>query len=254
VEIAGDLDVACDIVAGCDGFRGVSRSAIPRDREQTFEKRYPYDWLAVLAEASPAPDQIVYALHDDGFAGWMPRTPEISRFYLQCPPGDAVSDWPDERIWKELRHRLDGTGGGGAGLVPGEVLERGVLTMRSAVTVPMQFGRLFLAGDAAHVITPSGAKGMNLAVADALVLAEALAAHFAGGDRGLGGLLQGYTAARLPDVWAAQEFSDWPLHLVHGPPPGEADSGYQQQLRLARLDQLERSPAFAANFARRYVG
>lgn len=243
------VELACDVVAGCDGFRGVSRLAIPAGRAQTFEKRYPFDWLAVLAEASPAPEQVVYALHPDGFAGQMPRTSEISRFYLQCAPDEALSNWPDERILKELRHRLDTDDG--PELVAGRVLEKGRLTMRSAVTVPMQFGSLFLAGDAAHVLTPSGAKGMNLAIADAAFLAEALIAHFARADDEL---LQRYTATRLADVWHSQEFSDWLLQLIHGPAPGSADEAYQQQLRLARLDQLEASSLYAENFARRYVG
>jgi len=243
------VELACDMVAGCDGYRGVSRPAIPTDQVRHFEKRYPFDWLAVLAEASPAPDQVVYALHPDGFAGHMPRTSQISRFYLQCAPGDSTSDWPDDRIWKELGHRLATPDH--SDLVPGRVLEKGVLTMRSAVAQPMQFGRMFLAGDAAHVLTPSGAKGMNLAIADAAVLATAMITHFDGtGDE----LLQGYTKARLPDVWRAQEFSDWLLKLVHAPPPGGADNAYQEQLRLARLDQLEESPTFAETFARRYVG
>jgi p-hydroxybenzoate 3-monooxygenase len=243
------IEVACDVVAGCDGFRGVSRLAIPPGSARTFEKRYHFDWLAVLAEAAPATDQVVYASHIDGFAGQMPRTPEISRFYLQCAAGETTSDWPDERIWKELQHRL--ATDDAPELATGRVLEKGILTMRSAVTTPMQFARLFLAGDAAHVLTPSGAKGMNLAIADAAVLAEALITHFAGEDDGL---LDGYTAARLPDVWQAQEFSDWLLQLIHGPPADSEDRAYQEQLRLARLDQLERSPAFAESFAYRYVG
>lgn len=243
------LTLSCAAVVGCDGFRGVSRLAIPAGRAQMYEKRYPFDWLAVLAEAAPATDQVVYSLHPDGFAGQMPRTPQISRFYLQCGAGEAGTDWPDERIWKELRHRLAAEGC--LELVPGRILEKGTLTMRSAVTVPMQFGMMFLAGDAAHVLTPSGAKGMNLAIADAAILGEGLIAHFSDGDEAL---LRGYTAARLPDVWRAQEFSDWLLQLIHGPVPGSEDEAYQGQLRRARLEQLEHSRLFAENFARRYVG
>lgn len=241
-------ELKCDVVVGCDGFRGVSRLAIPPGAAQTYHKRYHFDWLAVLAETASGTDRVVYALHPDGFAGHMPRTPEISRFYLQCAPGEAASDWPDERIWKELGHRLAAEGCGD--VVPGRVLEKGTLTMRSAVTMPMQFGRMFLAGDAAHVLTPSGAKGMNLAIADSAVLAEALIAHFRDDEA----LLQAYSATRSPDVWRAQEFSDWLLQLIHGPVPGSEDEAYQHQLRLARLEQLEHRPVFAENFARRYVG
>jgi p-hydroxybenzoate 3-monooxygenase len=242
-------ELKCDVVVGCDGFRGVSRLGIPPGEAKTYQKRYHFDWLAVLGETTSATEQVVYASHPDGFAGHMPRTPEISRFYLQCAPGEGTSEWPDERIWKELGHRL--AADGFAGLAPGRLLEKGTLTMRSAVTMPMQFGRLFLAGDAAHVLTPSGAKGMNLAISDSGVLAEALIAHFRGeGDA----LLQAYTAARSPDVWRAQEFSDWLLQLIHGPVPGSEDEAYQHQLRLARLDQLEHCPVFGENFARRYVG
>ena len=239
--------ITCDFVAGCDGHRGVSRQAVPPQALRTFAKRYPFDWVAVLGEARPAPDQVVYALHENGFAGQMPRTADISRFYLQCPADDSIEHWPDERIWKELRHRL--AADGVEELSTGRILEKGILSMRSAVTEPMQFGRLYLAGDSAHVLTPSGAKGMNLAVADAAALAEAIVAHY---RDGIQELLAGYTSTRLVDVWQAQEFSDWLVQLLHG--PADPDDGFQQQLRLARLSQLEQSSAAAASFARRYVG
>jgi p-hydroxybenzoate 3-monooxygenase len=239
--------ITCDFVAGCDGHRGVSRQAVPEEALRTFTKRYPFDWLAVLGEARPAPEQVVYALHENGFAGQMPRTADVSRFYLQCPAGDSVEQWPDERIWKELGHRLEADGV--AALTTGRILEKGILSMRSAVTEPMQFGRLFLAGDAAHVLTPSGAKGMNLAIADAAALAEAIIAHY---RDGVDDLLAGYSSTRLPDVWQAQEFSDWLVQLLHGPEdPGD---GFQQRLREARLAQLEQSSVAATAFAHRYVG
>lgn len=243
------LEVCCDFVAGCDGARGVSLHAIPGGRAQTFDKRYPFDWLTVLAEASPAPEHVVYAMHANGFAGQMPRTPEISRFYLQCADGDTPSSWADERIWSELRRRLGTINT--AELIPGRILEKGVLVMRSAVTEPMQFGRLYLAGDAAHVLTPCGAKGMNLAVADAACLAESFIAHF---QNDTNDLLDSYSARRLPDVWQAQEFSDSLLNLIHDPQPTDTALPYQRQLRLARLDQMQRSETFAATFAHRYVG
>lgn len=242
------LEITCDVVVGCDGYHGVSRAAIPPEAVREVTKRYPFDWLAVLGEASPAPGHVVYAMHDDGFAGHMPRTPEVSRFYLQCAPGDRAEDWPDARIWKELRHRL--AADGVDALRPGRILEKGTLSMRSAVTEPMRFGRLFLAGDAAHLLTPSGAKGMNLAIADAGALAEALIAHYrCGNDE----LLDSYSSTRLAEVWQAQEFSDWLLHVLHRPNAGP-DHAFQQKLRLARLDQLECSTAVAATFAQRYVG
>ncbi|MDX6676085.1 MAG: p-hydroxybenzoate 3-monooxygenase [Solirubrobacteraceae bacterium] len=243
------VEIVCDVLAGCDGFHGVARRAIAAAHARTIERRYPFDWLAVLAEVASPVDQVVYAMHRDGFAGQMPRTPQLSRFYLECAPGEMAADWPDERIWMQLRNRL-GTGGRSAPPV-GRVLEKGTLTMRSAVSEPMQFGRLYLAGDAAHALTPSGAKGMNLAIADAAVLAEAVIAHVQQrGDE----LLRGYSAARLPDVWRAQEFSDWLLTLLHGPDRVGTDHDHEQGLRAARLDQLEHDTAFATAFARRYAG
>jgi p-hydroxybenzoate 3-monooxygenase len=187
-------------------------------------------------------------MHADGFAAHIPRTPHVSRFYLQCAAGDAASSWPAERIWPQLRRRLSLHGVGD--LVAGRILERGVLVMRSSVTAPMQFGRLVLAGDAAHVLTPCGAKGLNLAIADADDLARSLVARLRDGD---GELLEGYGARRLPDVWQSQEFSDWLLHLLHGP-PGATAVEYEHQLRAARLEQLQQPGAFAQAFASRYVG
>ncbi|MDP2710089.1 MAG: 4-hydroxybenzoate 3-monooxygenase [Solirubrobacteraceae bacterium] len=249
---AGDgslVELACDVVAGCDGARGAARLAIPENRRQTYDQRYPFNWLTVLAEASPAPEQVVYAMHPDGFAGQMPRTPDVSRFYLQCGSDDALADWPDARIRTQLRRRLAGPDG--AELGAGRILEKGMLAMRSAVTEPMQFGRLYLAGDAAHVLTPCGAKGMNLAIADAAVLAEACIARFRDGSDAL---LHAYSEVRLPDVWQSQEFSDWLLALIHGPRPDAGALTYEQRLRRARLAQIERSGSFATTFARRYVG
>lgn len=240
------LQIECDLVAGCDGYHGVARKAPPSGSLQAFAKPYDFAWLTLLAEVPPATDEVVYALHDDGFAGWMPRTPGISRFYLQCPPSDVLDHWPDGRVWKELDHRL--AVDGSADLRPGPVLEKGILEMRSAVTEPMQWGPLFLAGDAAHILTPAGAKGMNLAIADAITLADAMIAYFLEREEVL---LDSYSATRLPDVWQAQEFSDWLLQLLHRP---AGDDAFQQRLRLARLDLLDRASAFATLFAHRYVG
>ncbi|MDX6681311.1 MAG: p-hydroxybenzoate 3-monooxygenase [Solirubrobacteraceae bacterium] len=242
------LEISCEIVAGCDGARGISCQALAGGGAQAIERRYPFGWLTVLAEADPPPAHIVYAMHADGFAAHVPRTPEVSRFYLQCAAGDTASDWPAERVWAQLRRRLSPHGA--AELTPGRILEQGVLAMRSSVTAPMQHGRLYLAGDAAHVLTPCGAKGMNLAIADADALARSLVARLRDGD---GEQLDGYGARRLPDVWRSQEFSDWLLHLLHEPLAGTAVD-YERRLRAARLEQLEHSPSFAQTFARRYVG
>jgi len=246
---SASLQIACDFVAGCDGFHGIARRAPSPGAAREYARRYPFDWLSVLAEVPPALPEVVYALHDDGFAGWMPRTTTVSRFYLQVARGDAVASWPDERIWRELGDRL--AADGCAALTPGPVIEKGTLTMRSALVDPMRHGRLFLAGDAAHILTPSGAKGMNLAIADAGALASALIDHYERDDEQR---LRTYSRTRLDDVWRAQEFSDWLLALVHAPQTGTADAQFTQQLRLARLAQLRGSSPQAVAFSHRYVG
>ncbi|WP_051367377.1 4-hydroxybenzoate 3-monooxygenase [Hamadaea tsunoensis] len=237
------VDIACDLVAGCDGWRGVTRTAVPAG-PRTVAVRYPFNWLTLLAEVPPDADQVVYALHDNGFAGQMPRTPKVSRFYLACPPESAVADWPDDRVWKELGERLS-TGGAPAPR-PGPILDKGMLAMRSAVTEPMQYGRLFLAGDSAHPLTPVGAKGMNLAIADAAHLAGAMTAYYRDGDESR---LRGYSDSRLPLVWRAHEFSDRFLRMLH-----PAGSDYEDALGRSRWDQLERNSAAARVFAAEYVG
>ncbi|MFE9428503.1 4-hydroxybenzoate 3-monooxygenase [Kitasatospora sp. NPDC006697] len=240
------LEIECDFVAGCDGFHGVSRTTAAH-RLTAHERRHEFGWLAVLAETPPATEEIVYALHRDGFAGHMLRTPEVSRFYLQCPVGDRVENWPDERIWTALRRRLDMDE---TVLREGPLIEKSMVDMRSVVTEPMQSGRLLLAGDAAHVISPAGGKGMNLAIADAAELSRRLIAHY----QGDAGAPAGYSAARLPDIWRAQEFSHWMLHLLHSPDPAERDAAFLYRLQLSRLAQLRDHPAYARNFADGYAG
>ncbi|MCC9310640.1 4-hydroxybenzoate 3-monooxygenase [Kitasatospora sp. RB6PN24] len=240
--------IECDFIAGCDGFYGAARPAVPAGRLRADVKQHEFGWLAVLAETPPATNEIIYALHRDGFAGHMLRTSSVSRFYLQCPVGDHPENWSDDRIWSALHRRL---GLSDSELRPGPIIEKTVLDMRGFVAEPMRCGRLFLVGDAAHIITPAGGKGMNLAIADAAELADRLLVHYRSGNSAV---LDGYSAARLPDIWHAQEFSHWLLHLLHSPVAGREDSAFLHRLQLSRLDRLRDSAAFAASFADSYAG
>ncbi|MFR9725645.1 FAD-dependent monooxygenase [Streptomyces sp. MS19] len=235
--------VVCDHVVGADGPQGLSRAALS-PAATPYRRRYPYDWLAILAEVDRPVPGVVYGLHADGFAGMMPRSPRLARFYLQCPPGDTPAAWPAPRILAALRRRLNGAH------LPriGALTETRMLRMRADVTEPMARGRLLLAGDAAHVLTPSGAKGMNLAIADAADLADAL-------TRGPAAL-EGYSARRLPDVWRTQEFSDRLLGLLHLPAGSEnaADPRFGLRLRLATLERLAVPGPFSVAFAHAYAG
>ncbi|RKN07194.1 4-hydroxybenzoate 3-monooxygenase [Streptomyces radicis] len=236
------LEIACDYVVGCDGFRGVSRAALPR-AHRVVPHRYPYDWLTVLAEVDEAAPGVVYAVGAEGFAGMMPRTRHLSRFYLQCAAGDTEAHWPARRIREQLHARL-------TPLPRIESLpEVRVLRMRSSVTEPLRHGRLLLAGDAAHVLTPSGAKGMNLAIADAAGAAEALVRGLREGDAGA---LAAYSGRRLAEIWRVQEFSDRLLRLLHLP-PGE-DPRFALRMRLAAIERLAEPGPHAAAFAHQYVG
>ncbi len=200
----------CDYVAGCDGFHGVSRASIPPGVLTTFERVYPFAWLGILAEAAPSLDELVYASHEDGFALFSMRSPSITRLYLQCEPDEDLAAWSDARIWDALHRRFACDDGWTPN--EGPILQKGVTPMRSFVAEPMQHGRLFLAGDAAHIVPPTGAKGMNLAVADVRVLARALASHYAGdGDA----RLAAYSATCLARVWRAEHFSWWMTSMLH---------------------------------------
>jgi p-hydroxybenzoate 3-monooxygenase len=236
----------CDFIAGCDGFHGVSRDAIPGAELSVFERQFPFAWLGVLAAVAPSTRELIYAQSERGFALHSMRSPTVSRFYLQVDADEDVASWPDARIWDELRARLETVPGWA--LTPGPVIEKGITAMRSYVAEPMQSGRLFLAGDAAHIVPPAGAKGLNLAVADVRVLTAAFAAWFDSGSREL---LDGYSSARSRGVWRAQHFSSWMTTLLH---TFRDDDAYARRLQRSHLDYLVRSRAAATSFAENYVG
>ncbi|MBD0421496.1 4-hydroxybenzoate 3-monooxygenase [Streptomyces sp. TRM S81-3] len=238
--------VECDFVAGCDGARGVTRTAMPPERVRVSRYDYGVGWLALLAEAPPSCDCVVFGMHPRGFAGHMARSPEVTRYYLQCPPGDAPENWPHERVWAELRERLGAAGA--QPLTEGRLIERRVLDMHNYVVEPMAFGRLFLAGDAAHLTAPVAAKGMNLALHDAFLLGDGLVARLTEGDDGA---LAGYSARCLARVWDYQEFSQWLSEVYHGTASGDP---YRAGTALARLRRLFDSPVAAAAFAEQYLG
>ncbi|MFG1943194.1 4-hydroxybenzoate 3-monooxygenase [Nonomuraea sp. NPDC048826] len=236
----------CDVIAGCDGFHGVSRPSVPEGVLTAYEREYPFAWLGILATVAPSSEELIYARNERGFALHSMRSPTVSRFYLQVPPDAAADDWPDGRVWDELKARLETVPG--FTLTTGEIVEKSVTPMRSFVVEPMQYGKLYLAGDAAHIVPPTGAKGLNLAVADVRVLTEALAAYF--GD-GSAELLDGYSAACLKRVWRAQHFSWWMTTLLH---TFDSDDAYGRRLQLSYLDYVTSSEAAATTLAENYVG
>jgi p-hydroxybenzoate 3-monooxygenase len=240
------LDVRCDVVAGCDGFHGICRPSVPDGVLEVFERVYPFAWLGILAAAPPSSQELVYARHEHGFALHSMRSPELTRLYLQCAPEDDLAAWPDARIWQELQTRLAGEGDWR--LTEGPVLQKGITAMRSFVVAPMRYGRLFLAGDAAHIVPPTGAKGMNLAVADVHVLARALGAFYRSGRSDL---LDAYSETCLRRIWKVQRFSWWMTRLLHRFP---ADDPFGQRIQLAELDYLTTSQAAARTLAENYVG
>jgi p-hydroxybenzoate 3-monooxygenase len=235
-----------DYVAGCDGFWGVCRPSIPASAITIYDKQYPFAWLGILAATPPAGPEVMYAYNPGGFALHSMRSTELSRLYLQCAVDEDLHNWPDERIWAELGVRL---ASGGHALTPGPILEKGVTAMRSFVVEPMQYGRLFLAGDAAHIVPPTGAKGMNLAIADVKVLAEALIGWYQSGRTDL---LDGYSAACLRRVWRAEHFSWWMTSMLHRFPGDDAE--FQQQIQLSQLRYTVGSKAAATSLAENYVG
>ena len=247
-DAAGELrELACDYVAGCDGFHGVSRPTMPSRRRHEFTRTYPFGWLGVLVEAPPSTDELIYAHHERGFALVSTRSPTLQRLYVQCEPEDRIEHWPDERIWEELRARL-ATVDGGWQLKEGRIQQKGIVAMRSFVVEPMQYGRLFLAGDAAHIVPPTGAKGLNLAVADVRVLSRALKAHYQ--DK-RNDLLAQYSAMALRRVWRAEYFSWWMTSMLHR---FHDDSPFHHRLQLAELDYVTSSKAKATTLAENYVG
>jgi p-hydroxybenzoate 3-monooxygenase len=240
-----DRELRCDVIAGCDGFWGVCRLSVPPDAFSVYERQYPFAWLGILAEVAPSSEELVYAFHDRGFALHSLRSLEISRFYLQCQPGEDAESWSDDDIWSELRMRL---GTEGWTLADGPIIERGVTPMRGFVVEPMQHGRLFLAGDAAHIVPPTGAKGLNLAVADVRVLAHTLAEWYRSGDERP---LQGYSATCLRRVWRVQQFSSWMTSMLHLFPGTDE---FQIRLQRAQLEEVCSSRSAATTLAENYVG
>ena len=242
-----ERELRCDVVAGCDGFHGVCRESIPSGALEVRTREYPFAWLGILAEVAPSTDELIYAYHERGFALHSLRSPELSRLYVQCDPHDDIEAWPDERIWEELHARL--ATDDGWSLAEGPLLEKGITPMRSFVAEPMRHGRLFLAGDAAHIVPPTGAKGLNLAVADVRVLAEALTAWLRRGDVSA---LDGYSGRALRRVWRAEHFSWWMTSMLHR--FERDDDGFEARLQLAQLEYVCSSEAAATTLAENYVG
>jgi p-hydroxybenzoate 3-monooxygenase len=238
--------LSCDFAAGCDGSHGISRTAIPRPLLRTYEREYPFGWLGILAEAPPSSDELVYSRSDRGFALFSMRSPAITRLYLQCAPDEDVNRWPDDRIWSELLARLRTSDGWQPNV--GRILQKGVTPMRSFVCEPMSFGRLFLAGDAAHIVPPTGAKGLNLAMADVARLADAIAAFYRSGDERL---LQAYSARGLRRTWRAQRFAWWMTAMLHRLDEGNS---FDDRRQLAELEYLVSSRAAMTSLAENYVG
>jgi p-hydroxybenzoate 3-monooxygenase len=234
-----------DVVAGCDGFHGPSRQAVPHARQRTWERTYPYAWLGVLADVAPSTDELIYAWHPDGFALHSLRSPSVSRLYLQVDPDDDIAGWSDQRIWDALADRL-GHGQNGWHLEPGPITEKSILPMRSFVSTPMRHGRLFLAGDAAHIVPPTGAKGLNLAIADVALLARALVAWMRDGSSEL---VDRYSDDALRRVWRCTHFSWWMTSMLH-----TSGDDFDAQLQMSQLRWVASSHAGAAGLAENYAG
>ena len=239
-------ELKCDFIAGCDGFHGVCRPSIPTGALTAFEREYPFAWLGILAQAPPSSRELIYTYHERGFALLSMRSQEISRLYLQVPPDEDIPNWPDDRIWKELQTRL--AADGDWKLTEGPVIQKGITGMRSFVVEPMQHGKLYLAGDAAHIVPATGAKGLNLAVADVRILARAFVDFYASGNTGL---LDRYSEICLRRVWKAQRFSWWMTSMLHR---FATDSLFDQRRQVAELDYLTGSRAAMTSLAENYVG
>ena len=239
------MEVQCDFIAGCDGFHGICRDSIPSSVLKIYERDYPFGWLGILAEAPPASHELIYANHEHGFALMSMRSPKISRLYIQCKPDEDLNEWPDARIWEELHKRLARDG---FTLTEGPVIQKGVTGMRSFVVEPMQFGRLFLAGDSAHIVPPTGAKGLNLAVADVRVLAAGLKEFYATGKHEL---LRRYSEICLRRVWKVQRLSWWMTSILHKFPE---DSEFDRRRQMAELDYVTTSRAAMTTLAENYLG
>jgi p-hydroxybenzoate 3-monooxygenase len=239
-------ELACDFVAACDGSHGVCRAAIPPAAIRSYEREYPFGWLGILAEAPPASDELVYSNHDRGFALFSMRTPAVTRLYLQCAPDEDANAWSSDRIWSELRARFEMADGWQPN--EGPILQKSVTGMRSFVAEPMRYGRLFLAGDAAHIVPPTGAKGLNLAMADVSRLADAFAAFYGSGNHLA---LDVYSDRALRRTWRAQRFSWWMTTMLHRLP---GDNPFDRKRQLAELDYLLSSRAAMTSLAENYTG
>jgi p-hydroxybenzoate 3-monooxygenase len=239
-------ELICDFIGGCDGFHGICRTSIPATALAVYQRDYPFGWLGILAQAPPSSEELIYAYHERGFALLSMRTPQISRLYIQCTPDEDLSLWPGEKIWQELQIRLSSKEGWK--LIEGPVLQKNVAKMHSFVVEPMQYGRLFLAGDAAHIVPPTGAKGLNLAVADVRVLARAIAQSYRSGRKDL---LEKYSQTCLDRVWKVQRFSWWMTSMLHR---FHNDSAFDQRRQLAELEYLTSSRAASQSLAENYVG
>jgi p-hydroxybenzoate 3-monooxygenase len=240
-------EIRCDFIAGCDGFHGVCRPAIPPDALSLFDREYPFAWLGILTESPPATPELIYTHTDSGFALLSTRSPTLQRYYLQVDPGEEIAGWSDARIWEELQRRT-ALADGSFRIEEGAIQQKGITPMRSFVTEPMQFGRLFLAGDSAHIVPPTGAKGMNLALADVRYLSEALIAFYRSGNRGL---LDAYSMRCLRRVWKAQRFSWWMTATLH---LGSGDAPFDRRRQVAELDYVTSSVAAMQSLAENYVG
>jgi p-hydroxybenzoate 3-monooxygenase len=241
-----DHELVCDFVAGCDGFHGVSRQSMPADLLRTFERVYPFGWLGILADVPPCSHELIYARHERGFALASMRSPTRSRYYIQCSLDEKLEAWPDARIWEELQRRLGRAAA--ARMVTGPSIEKSIAPLRSFVSTPMQSGRLFLAGDASHIVPPTGAKGLNLAMSDVHYLQRALVAWY---KTGAADLLERYSETALARVWKAERFSWWMTGLLHRL---HDEASFEAQMQIAELDYIASSRAAQTALAENYVG
>jgi p-hydroxybenzoate 3-monooxygenase len=245
-ENGSTKELHCDFIAGCDGFHGICRPSVPEGVFTTYERAYPFAWLGILADAAPSQGELVYMNHDRGFALFSMRSPTVTRLYLQCDPDEDVNAWPDDRIWEELLLRFRSEDGWKPDV--GRITQKSITPMRSFVCEPMQYGRLFLAGDAVHIVPPTGAKGMNLAIADVRVLATGLVDRFRSGSTAM---LDRYSEICLRRVWKTQRFSWWMTSILHKFPDANP---FDQRRQRAELDYVTSSEAAARSLAENYVG
>ncbi|SFU98873.1 4-hydroxybenzoate 3-monooxygenase [Pseudoduganella namucuonensis] len=238
--------IEADFVVGCDGFHGVTRPSMPGEGRQDFQRVYPFGWFGILVESAPSSEELIYARHERGFALVSTRSPTVQRLYFQCDPADHVDNWSDDRIWNELHLRLENNDGWKVN--EGKIFQKGIIGMRSFVSTPMQHGRLFLAGDAAHIVPPTGAKGMNLAISDVRILSEGLDSFYRTGGEAL---LNGYTETALKRVWRAEYFSWWMTSMLH---TFQDASAFERQVQRAELDNVVASRAMMTALAENYVG